>query len=222
MDSSKKINIIRAKRRTLSLQVLPDATLVVKAPRFMMDWEIRRFIDSHEDWISRQMKRIERSVKVSPRTYADGEEFLYLGIPRRLTIGEYVNIEAQEGTLLYPRSINFRIRKELENWYTKQARGIITNRATVNAQAMNVSYLGIMFSDTKSKWGSCRHDNYLQFNWRLIMAPMIVLNYVVIHELVHILEKNHSQAFWRKVEQYNPSYKQQRRWLRDNGHSLVL
>ncbi len=75
---------------------------------------------------------------------------------------------------------------------------------------------------TKSQWGSCTHDNKLQFSWRLIMTPITVLNYVVIHELAHTTQKNHSRAFWDVVRRHCPSYNRQRKWLKEHGNSLVV
>jgi predicted metal-dependent hydrolase len=87
---------------------------------------------------------------------------------------------------------------------------------------MNATHSGLMFSDTKSKWGTCMHDNRLQFNWRLVMAPRMVLDYVVIHELAHTKEKNHGRNFWAKVRAFTPAYRQHRKWLTDNAHLLTV
>ena len=131
-------------------------------------------------------------------------------------------IEIAEGKLFYPQAIKFRIKKEIEQWYIAQAKEIITREVKRYAKEMNTTYTDLTFSDTKSQWGRCTHDNRLQFSWRLVMTPLLVLRYVVVHELAHTFEKNHSYLFWSKVRSVNPSYKQQIKWLKENGNTLVV
>lgn len=216
------IQIEKAARRTMAIQIKPDGTIVVKAPRFTPTFLVHQFVRLHADWIEKHLQKMGDRPRKPVRRYEDGEEFLYLGTPHVLSIGAHPQIEARDGKLHYPEFLRFRITKELPGWYRKEAERIITARVAHNAALMGVSYSEIFFSDTKSKWGSCTFDNRLQFNIRLVMAPLLVLNYVVIHELAHITEKNHSRAFWKRVEAFNPSYRQQLKWLKANGHALVL
>jgi predicted metal-dependent hydrolase len=118
--------------------------------------------------------------------------------------------------------MKFRIEKEIKAYLFKQAEKIIHEQLKRYAAEMKVKYGRVRFSDTQSKWGTCFPDNSLQFNWRLIMAPIFVINYVVVHELSHITEKNHSHKFWSIVRRYNPSYRQQIKWLKLNGELLKL
>jgi len=140
----------------------------------------------------------------------------------KLKLGPYTEIAVSNDELLFPIALQFRAQKELRAWYIKQGRELITKQLEKYALEMGASYTDLTFSDTKSKWGSCSHDNRLQFSWRLIMAPVLVMNYVIIHELAHTTEKNHSRDFWKIVEKYTPSYRQSRKWLRDHGHTLVF
>lgn len=187
--------------------------------------------------------------KHKTRQYVEGEEFLYLGNIYKLHIGNYKHIHIahppvfdskisqiqgtewartrtaqtqRAGGLNFPNFLIFRIKEELSKWYIKQAKDIITERIEYHSTVMQTKYKSITFSDTKSKWGSCSPDNALQFNWRLIMSPLLVIDYVVIHELTHILEKNHSRLFWRKVELYKPAYRQYKKWLESNARRLFL
>jgi predicted metal-dependent hydrolase len=221
MSETQKPKVIRSNRRTLALQVLPNATLVVRSPLFMPQFLINRFIKQNQDWIKRRLAQVKEK-KVTKREYQEGEEFLYLGLPHKLKIGNFKNIEFKEGYLQYPNFLVFRIQKELSTWYINQAKKLITREVKYYAGEMKTSFKELRFSDTRSKWGSCTHDNRLQFSWRLIMTPLLVLKYVIIHELAHTFEKNHSSAFWSKVRLYNPSYKQQIKWLKANGRSLVI
>ena len=101
--------------------------------------------------------------------------------------------------------------------YKKRAQGIIARRVAHYAGIMDVDYNRITIRDQKSRWGSCSSDRNLNFSWRLILMPVEVMDYVVVHELAHLKEMNHSNAFWAEVERVLPDYKEQRQWLKDNG-----
>jgi len=216
-----KPTIIRSKRLSLSLQIKSDATLIVKAPLLTPEWVIKQFLKQHEEWIDKNMQKIEARPVVKKHKYKNGEKFFYFGKEYVLEIGEYKEISFTNGKLHFPKFLEFRIQKELEGWYVKGARKVITEQLEYYAQEMKLSYNDVRFSDTLSKWGSCTHDNRLQFNWRLIMAPILAINYVVVHELAHTVEKNHSQDFWRIVGKYNPTFRHQRNWLNTHGHLLM-
>lgn len=220
MYNGSDTKIIRSNRRSLSLQVLPNSTLVIKAPLFLSQQEINKFIKHHENWIEKKILSLQK-VKIHPKLYQKGESFLYLGKAYLLTVGNYKEIEFGGDQLLFPSFLHFRIKKELDNWYITQAKKIISEQVEYYSQLIGTNYKNLTFSDTHSKWGSCTHDNRLQFCWRLIMAPILVINYVVIHELVHTIEKNHSRSFWSKVRLYNPSCKQQIKWLKENTTKLL-
>lgn len=213
--------IIRSHRSSITLQITRDGELIVKAPIFMPNFVIQKFIDSKNDWIEKTFEKIKVH-KPNKKEYREGESFLYLGKKYKLVFHQSINIVAKDEKLLFPKALQFRIKKELENWYLKNAKEIISKRVELKAREMRASYKSIMFSDTISKWGTCTHDNRLQFNWRLVMVPLMVLDYVVIHELSHTTEKNHGRDFWNKVSVYTPAYKQHRKWLNENQRLLVL
>ena len=104
--------------------------------------------------------------------------------------------------------------------YISIARDIFTRKTAYYARIMGVSYGRIAIREQKTRWGSCSSKGNLNFNWWLILAPEEVLDYVVVHELAHRREMNHSKAFYAVVESVLPDYRQARRWLRDHGGSL--
>lgn len=215
------IKIIRSNRRSLSLHILRDGTIEVKAPFFMPGFMIRQFVEKNSDWVEKKKQLVQNPMSL-PKTYTHGETFFYLGNAYSLDIGDYTSISIKEDKLLFPKALLFRAKKELEYWYIRQAKEIITSQVQRYAEEMKTSYIAITFSDTKSQWGRCTHDNRLQFSWRLVMAPLLVLNYVVVHELAHTKEKNHSYLFWSIVRGVTPSYKQQIKWLKTHGTTLVV
>lgn len=217
------IRIIKSRRRSMVMSMDREGIVTIKVPTFTPKFAIDQFIRANEEWIEKQKARLAKHHSFVNRKYIDGELFLYLGKEFRLKIGDYTTITPHGENLLFPKFLEFRIEKELRGWYIKQAEGLITERVNWYAKDLGTSYNGkITFSDTSSKWGSCTHDNRLQFCWRLIMAPILVINYVVVHELVHTIEKNHSHDFWKHVRVYNPSYRQQIKWLKENGDRLTL
>lgn len=218
MGSHIKTTITRSSRRSISLQIQPDGSLLVKAPSRMSQSDIERFVDQHHEWIEKHVAKM--NVHLRNKRADDG--YLYLGKTVKLRPGNYTEISVAGNYLHFPQLLLFRKEKEMTAWYIKQARRVITEQTDKYALEMKTSYKEITFSDTKSQWGRCTRDNRLQFSWRLIMAPLLTLNYVVIHELAHTLEKNHTQLFWMKVRNINPSYRQQIKWLKEHGPGLRI
>lgn len=113
-------------------------------------------------------------------------------------------------------------RAALENRYKEAARTYIPKRAAYFQTLTGGSYSRISIRDQKTRWGSCSSKGTLSFNWRLMLAPPVILDYVVVHELCHLTHMNHSPAFWQAVEKVYPDYKSARKWLKDHGSELVL
>jgi hypothetical protein len=212
--------IQRSWRKTVTLHISPNGSLLIKAPYLVPRHTIDQFVKKHEAWIVRKRAELKTHVLSKKFVCQPGSTVLFMGIAREITVGTFTTIKAVENKLQFPDYLQFRMKEEMLSWYKREATRSITTTVDEMAQEMKTNYLSLTFSDTKSKWGSCTHDNRLQINWRLVMAPALVIRYVVIHELAHTVIKNHSQAFWTLVERYTPSYKQQRRWLKTNGETL--
>jgi predicted metal-dependent hydrolase len=218
----KETKIVRSSRKSLALTITSDATLIVKAPKLVPKFLINAFIRNQEKWIQTQLKKLEKRPVALPKSYKSGEIFLFLGMKLELEYAEVTDVVVKDGKLLFPKGLEFRAQKQILAWYKIQARQIISQQVEDFSAQMKASYTSLTFSDTKSQWGSCTHDNKLQFSWRLVMTPITVLNYVVIHELAHTTEKNHSRKFWELVNKYCPSYNRQRKWLKEHGNTLVV
>lgn len=215
--------IIKSVRRTISLQISPKGELIVKAPHFISEKVINDFINEKSSWVKKALDHVNSRV-VKEKSYQQGEEFIYLGKVLKLNTGNFkdISVDYEKALLNFPSVLVFRIKKELEKWYQKEAEKIIRQQVEYFSKQMKVSFKNLRFSDTSSKWGTCFPDNSLQFNWRLIMAPLMVLNYVVIHELSHTIEKNHGKNFWGRVSFQTPAYKQHSKWLKNNKHLLTF
>jgi predicted metal-dependent hydrolase len=108
----------------------------------------------------------------------------------------------------------------IERWYRHEARRLITESVERNAARLNVAYGAIAIRDQRTRWGSCSRRGTLSFNWRLAIAPRDVREYVVIHELCHLRELNHSKAFWRLLDEAMPGWQEHKRWLGEHGYEL--
>jgi len=113
-------------------------------------------------------------------------------------------------------------RAGMERRYREAAKEYFPKRADYYAQQLGVTYDRIRIANQKTRWGSCSSKGTLSFNWRLMLAPPKVLEYVVVHEVCHLKEMNHSPRFWKLVEKFMPDYKEYKKWLKENGNTLQL
>lgn len=197
--------IVRSKRRSVALMISPDATLTVRAPFATTLEYIKKLVFEKRDWIrKKRMQIVQHGGPPKPKEFTDGEEFLYLGEPHRL---QFAN---GKGLCLKDR------RTKVMEWYKRQAMPHITARADAYRRITGWNFTSLAITKAESRWGSCGPKGSINFSWKLMMAPPEVIDYVVVHELAHITEKNHSKRFWNKVGSVLPDYKERRRWLREN------
>ncbi len=217
--------IVRTKRRkTIALQITDDATLIIRAPLNVSDQTIKNVVAKHKEWIIRKRDEIfSRDPKFVKKEFVDGEGFLYLGKNYKLTI-----VNRQHEPLVFKNGFYLLktylpIAKEIFiNWYKEKAYEKISERVEWYARKRGFKYNRINITNAQKRWGSCSSKGNLNFSWRLIMAPLPVIDYVVVHELVHLEEKNHSKLFWDKVKMLMPDYKKHKIWLKNNGYLLRL
>jgi predicted metal-dependent hydrolase len=219
MQQIPEYQLIRSRRRSIGMQIIPGGKVIIRAPYLIPQFIIRKFIMDHIDWIIKNQQKLQKIPSFKTQKFQERSELLFLGKYYPLHIGKFKEINLTN-KLNIPDFLMFRIKQELKEWYIRQAKTIITNRTVYYAQEMQTSYKKIVFSDTTSKWGSCSRDNLIQFSWRLIMAPILVLDYVVVHELAHTKHKHHQRDFWTEVKIYKPACKQYIKWLRDNSHRV--
>lgn len=218
--------LIRSSKRkkTISLIISRDGEMIVRSPLKTPVGDIENFLKSKNQWIEKKLQ-IKQPVIKDKREFTEGEFFLYLGdkYPIVFVYGNKRNdIELKEKRFLIPRGIQKYARELFIAWYKKTAKELIFNRSIFYQKQLALIPSDIKITSALSRYGSCSARNSLSFSWRLIMAPLDVIDYVIIHEFCHIKEKNHSPRFWRLVESIIPDYKVRRRWLKDNGHLLRL
>lgn len=157
----------------------------------------------------------------------NGDVLYYLGEKRILTVIREPRTRAKikcvmDRILMWvPYEADYKYKREqLEKWYRKEALAVIREKAEEYAKVLSVHFESIRIKDQRSRWGSCSSKGNLNFNWRILMAPEPVCDYVIIHELCHLVFMDHSSNFWNLVESICPEYKQYKKWLKENGKQL--
>ncbi len=215
--------LIRSKRRTIALIVERDGTFTVRAPLRLHQAKIDSFIQQKADWITRTREKIKSAQPAVKKQYAHGETFLFLG-----SLFELKLVERQKPALQFNDgfTLSQSAREKGEayfiRWYKERAFEIISERVREYSQKHDFMPSQVKISSAKTRWGSCSSAGILNFTWRLVMAPLDVIDYVVVHELAHLRMKNHSRKFWKLVGTVCPDYKRHRKWLRENGEKLSL
>lgn len=215
--------IIRSKRKTLALVVKPDGSLIVRVPLRTAERTIQAFIEKNASWVKKKQAEALAALPPTPRQYCAGELFLFLGNAYPLEI-----VQRQRKPLLFENgfrlagSAQSKASRVFERWYREQARRTIQERVDFYACQYGFQYKRIGITSARSRWGSCSADGSLNFSWRLILAPLEAVDYVVVHELVHTVFHDHSKRFWQKVEHIMPDYKERKKWLRKNAPQMML
>jgi predicted metal-dependent hydrolase len=209
--------------RRVRVRVDPrDGAVEVVLPRRAPAREAARAVEQLGGWIARRRAEVARA---QARVAARGGTVPYLGASLTLLGEEGRTRVARRGdALLVPNAEigSVVMRDALEHWYRKQARIEIAPRLDAAAAAVGRTYTKLSIRDQKTRWGSCSSSGAMSFNWRLLLAPEVVLEYVVRHEAAHLAVMDHSPRFWAVMARLMPGYELPRRWLRDHGGTLVL
>ena len=215
--------LVRTPRKTIALIIQPDGTLTVRAPMRMPDARIRAFVETHADWVARTRAKIKAAVPLPVKQYTESEMFLFLGklYPLKIVPRQRGRLEFDGKSFRLAKSALPKAKESFISWYKTQAALILLQRVAGLAEEKGFHYQRIRISSARTRWGSCSSSGTLSFTYRLVMAPLEVVDYVVVHELVHTQVKNHSKRFWRRVGQTLPDYKARQAWLRKNGRFLT-
>jgi hypothetical protein len=216
--------IIRSKRHSFSLEVKPDGRLIVRAPEAATDKQVKAIVAQKTAWIVQTRSKVaKRFPTARPKTFTPGDIFWYLGkqYPLRLTARKRPPLEL-DSVFLLSRSAQDRAKAVFIQWYREETRQITHSLIDKYVKQYGFKVNQITITSARTRWGSCSGRNNLNFTYRLSMAPLHVIEYVVVHELSHLKERNHSSAFWQEVNKIWPNYQQDRKWLKQNGALLTL
>ncbi|MDI9478919.1 MAG: SprT family zinc-dependent metalloprotease [Bacillota bacterium] len=225
--------IKRSKRKTIALFVDPEEGVIVRAPERLTDRQIRKIVKEKSNWIIKKQEELKKIKNVNVKEFINGEKLPFLGQLYELEVIETVDtrgvlIALKDGKFQIKVFSNMKsydrreeIKRKLIEWYKKEARTKYSERVEFYRKKLGVSYNKISIRDQKTRWGSCSNKGNLNFNWRLIMAPPSILDYIVVHELAHFIHANHGRDFWKLVENIIPDYREKREWLKINGYKLM-
>lgn len=219
------------RRRTVQLRILSVDQLLVTAPAGFTVKQAETVLQRKTAWILRQVLRLEAVAANSANaSLTHGATLLFRGVPHALLL--LADGRSQPHVTCWQCAISVylpelvgednhpAVAKSIQNWYFEQAKLQLEDRTRYWAAQIGVSPTRLSLRDQKSRWGSCSSRGTVSYNWRLIMAPPDVLDYLVIHELCHLRHPNHSAAYWQEVSIWCPNYSLHRSWLRQNGALL--
>lgn len=216
--------VIYAKRKTLTISVERDRKIVVRAPEGLSAQKIDELITKKHNWIIEKLNHNQKyDDNYIPKEFVSGETLLYLGKNHQLQI-----VDEEIKNINFDR--RFYISKQnqpkanllFKDWFKTKAKEKITPLAQKYAAHLGVEFKEIKISEMKYRWGSCTPSGNLLFNWRIVKAPLYVIEYVVVHELSHLIEHNHSEDFWNIVSVQLPKYQKAKDWLKKNGTILEI
>lgn len=208
---------ISNRARRISLKITPRGELVIVSPRTLSTRRIDQLLQEYAGWISKHKRKVPE-VKLHDGAeisiYGDNEKIVYAE-----SAGKRHTIEDSDAGLIVRAEIGEH-EQVLKKWLLKNAKQGIIARVEELAEQFGFKYNKVAVRDQGTRWGSCSAQKNLNFSWRLMLAPLTILDYVIIHELAHTKQMNHSDKFWKIVQECMPDYRTQRKWLRENGTEL--
>lgn len=199
-------------------------------PRRMALRHVEPFVAEKQRWIERTLERYEAARQEAPgAVLVDGGSVPYLGEQLELVVRvepgrtrPHVARRGERLTVKVARGGRAAVADALERWYRKRAREEVATRLDDATARAGTSWTRLSIRGQRTRWASCSQDGAMSFNWRLLLAPVEILDYVVEHEVAHIEILDHSQRYWRLLGRRSPHYREHERWLRRNGHTLTL
>lgn len=220
----------RSNRKSLGLTVDRDGTIIIRAPLNLSDEKIDKFVAQKRVWIQQKLSRKASVDQESPRReFVNGQGFLYLGKSYRLRYVEDTEnpkglkttrspgLQLRNGFFELEAGQKHRARDHFVAWYKRKTEEKLKERCQRYANRVGITVQKFRVSELGSRWASYSKNGTISFNWRSVMAPIWVFDYILVHEMVHMIERPHSKQFWRVVSRIMPDYGEHIRWLRENG-----
>jgi len=224
------VEVIRTSRRTKTASIkIVDQRIQVIVPKDFSQDKVDSLLKKKAVWIREKLRIHSQIIPLKPKEYVSGESFAYLGKNYRLKLtesgSETLKFIGNRFVLgigenhLDDKKDAF-VKAQLECWFKKHAEKRLKEKTKRYAKILGVKPNSISVKSYKSRWGSCSTNGDISFNWKIIIAPHHIVDYVVVHELNHMIEHNHSPKFWRGVERVIPDYRECKEWLKENGEGL--
>jgi len=220
--------VSRTKRIKSATIKVEGGEVTVIVPQALVSTKIVKLLEDKSRWIKEKLALHRASQAASEKQYVSGESFSYLGRNYRLKVnkGPYQPVKLAQGrftvTLRAGSDNPELIQDSLASWYKQHALAKLTEKTHRFAQSIGVTCNAVGIKEYKSRWGSCSVEGNIDYNWLIIMAPNRIVDYVVAHELCHLIHHDHSPHFWRQLERVMPNYSECKEWLKENGAGLKL
>lgn len=220
--------VVRSHRATADVIIERDGSVLVRAPKWADDDQIARIVESKHYWIYRSLAewRDLNATRVL-REYKNGEGFLYLGRAYRLLLVADQNepLVLKNGRFclrreLVERSEMVAVRQAFLHFYVAHGLDRLADRVAYYAPKVGVKPASIDVRELGNRWASCSSTGSLAFHWKCMMAPQTIIDYLVVHELCHFHQRDHTDAFWNEVDKVLPAYWERKEWLRKNGAGM--
>lgn len=213
------------KRKTIQIKVAYPDKVTISVPNSMPKYQAIDFVNNRADWIFEKVGEFQkRAISVPKRNFKTGDIWLYLGKEYTLYVLKTeglkkpeVYIEGDKLIVKLDSEEPKQVEAALEKWYRVQAQKVILERVSHYQRYFSQKPRSVNVKTQKKRWGSCTGRDDLLFNWKCVMANIEALDYIVVHEMCHMVEKNHSKAYWQLVEKIYPSYKKEKLWLKENS-----
>ncbi|MFZ3590578.1 M48 family metallopeptidase [Bacillus sp. DJP31] len=222
--------IIYKKRKTVGISIDLYGNIEVQAPKGTPDERVLQLIEEKWDWIQRNKKEMkDRVLGQQQKVYGQGESFLYLGkeypihISQDITINQdHVMFEGNKLHIYLNELDDEKIKQALKRFYYQECKALVEKRIRSYQSNFKTKPRSIRISDNNRTWGTCDSQLQLTFNWKLAMAPQQVIDYVVVHEMCHMVHLNHDRSFWRLLGKLMPDYKEQENWLAYSSWKMTI
>ncbi|MCP3965766.1 MAG: M48 family metallopeptidase [Lentisphaerae bacterium] len=216
--------IVRSQRKSLSIQVSPKGEVIVRAPLLMPRKLIDQAVNKNREWINERQVEFNRQLEEHPPPgFTPGDWYYFLGekYPLEFTLNAaFSRMIELAGSFKTAAAEPEIIKKRLIKWYRKEASFYLKERVEILAEHFDWEVSEVKINSANRRWGSCTCQGALNFPWRLVMCPPEIIDYVIMHELAHLKEMNHSAKFWYEVQKMCPDFSKHRKYLRDNAHKF--
>lgn len=215
--------VVRTNRRSLSLVVNKRGEFIVKAPRSMSMTQVMEFVKQKEKWVQSKKTRAESILKINSGIVG-GTHILFCGKTYKVEpLHGIKKIEMSDDSFYYPDKYDdVTLKYAIKKWLTTVAKKVLPNRVEYFAKLMQIDYNLVGINNAKTMWGCCDSEFNIKLNFRLMMLPHRIIDFIIIHELCHVLEFNHSKNFYKILSSVMPDYKDCQKALKDYDYLLTL
>ena len=204
------------RRRTLGIKITSEAEVVIQVPYALSKQKVDDFVSEHQNWIDKKQMAILQNIQEKETLLKT--KFMYLGqLYDLFESDDTLEIYFDDTTIIIPKGTH---KAAVDQWYKDRAEDILYDRITIYQSFIDKSPRHVRVKKLKSRWGSCSSHGDISLNIQLIKSPLYVIDYVVVHELCHLIYLDHSRFFWTLVKSILPEYKKAHAWLKSNGHLL--